>query len=334
MTTFYGGGEEYIVRLVNCLENEFDIALICCSKFLSEKLKNNNVRLQLVAGSVLVRYFTIFFKMLRLPCKKQQVVLLNGQGPAYFALFLPKLFKKLVYVHHTSLEYYNDKSKQRLVIYCLQKVDLLICVSWFLKKELDRYIHKRPVKVIYNWLPKEAIQSIPYPADEGTLHLLFMARLVEVKGILPLVEIVDKLEGVVLSVLGDGPLYDQIKTTYGNSTAIRILGWQNDKASFYKKVHLNVVNSFSEGYSYTPVEAGVCGIPSLISDLEVHREISDNGRFAFLFKAGSVEDLKDKLIYLKNNRKVLEEMSCKCKTYYTEKFVLSDYKEQYKRELS
>ncbi|GEO11627.1 glycosyltransferase family 4 protein [Segetibacter aerophilus] len=334
MTSFYGGGEEYIVRLVTCLQDDFDIKLICCSKLLGSKLREHRLQIQLVTGSTPATYLRIFYRILSLPQKGQQVLLLNGQGPVYFALFLPRAFKKLVYVHHTSIEYYNKPTKQKFVIHCLRKVGTVICVSNFLKNEVDKYIKNKLVKVIYNWLPADAVRPIDYPVKDPWLRIIFIARLVEVKGILPLIEVVIELANVELSILGDGPLYEQIKSNYGSYSNIKLLGWQNDKAAFFQRSHLNVVNSFSEGYSYTPVEAGVCGIPSLISDLEVHREISDNGKYAFLFKTGSKEDLKAKLIYLRDHRNELVKMSEECRIYFTNKFVYSDYKEQYKKELT
>lgn len=333
MTSFYGGGEEYIIRLTRCLEADFNIRLLCCSKLLNEKLEKKNFQLLFIKGSAFIRYLRMFFSILTLPDKSNQVLLLNGQAPVYFALFLPWSFKKIVYVHHTSIEYYNSKVKQKLVFFCLKWVDSIICVSDFLKKEIDQFIKNKQVKVIYNWLPEDAITSFQYRANDGALKLIFIARLVEVKGILPLIEVVTALDNVELTILGDGPLYDQIKTKYQHSSTIHLLGWKNDKISFLQNAHINVVNSFSEGYSYTPVEAGVCGVPSLISDLEVHREISENGKNAFLFKTGSVEDLRNKLIYLRDNRTVLEKMSEACKSYFINKFVYSDYKEEYKKEL-
>lgn len=333
MTPFYGGGEEYIVRLLNSLQHEFDFRLICCSKLLKEKLVTNKVKVRYVTGPSFITYLKIFFYILGIPDKKQHVLFLNGQGSVYLALLLPSLFKKLVYIHHTSVDYYNGLMKRRFVILCLKKVDSIICVSNFLKNEIDKYIQNKRVIVIYNWLPTDTIKSFNYPATVPTLKLLFMARLVEVKGVIPLIEVVSTLENVELFILGDGPLFDEVKARYGSSPSIHLLGWQNDKAAFLKDVHLNVVNSFSEGYSYTPVEAGVCGVPSLISDLEVHKEISGEGRYAFLFKTGSKEDLRDQLIYLNNNRQVLASMSEECKIYFTNKFVYSNYKEDYTREL-
>lgn len=333
MTTFYGGGEEYLVRLINCLQQELDIHLVCCSKLLQEKLKSAKVNVQYVQGSTVARYIKVWGIVMRVRSKPLRVLLLNGQGPIYLAPLVPKLFKKVVYVHHTAFEYYNSSTKNLLIKFCLQKVDRIISVSNFLKSELQRFTSKVPVTVIYNWLPETSVKQVSYNAFEGPLNLIYIARLVEVKGIIPLVEAVLKVENVELYILGDGPLYNTIFKNYSNQPSVKIMGWQNELFPFVQKAHLNVVNSFSEGYSYTPVEVGICGVPSLISDLDVHKEISDGGKYSFLFKTGSVENLVEKITYLNENRHVLAEMSERCKQHFINKFVQFDYKEQYLKEL-
>ena len=53
-----------------------------------------------------------------------------------------------------------------------------------------------------------------------------------------------------------------------------------------------------EGFGIVTMEAMAHGVPCLISDLDVHREITAAGTAAMLFRSGDVEDLRAKLSLL------------------------------------
>ena len=57
-----------------------------------------------------------------------------------------------------------------------------------------------------------------------------------------------------------------------------------------------------EGFGLVTSEAMADGLPCLISDLAVHREITNDGSAAMLFRSGDVEDLKGKLRELYRQR--------------------------------
>lgn len=333
MSSFYGGGEEFLKRLLSCLEDDFNIILICSSALLREKLKTAKVKVELVQGQTFIRYVRTFLTILNISRNSRNTVLLNGQGAGYFAALVNPLFNRSVWVQHTSVKYSNSGLKLKAVLFCLKQVSTVICVSHFLKSEIEQLIKKKNIKVIHNWLPAAAVKLINYNPTHGKLKVLFIGRLVEAKGIMPLIQIILEAGDMELIILGDGPLFTSIQANYSSSPAIRLMGWQQDITSFIEEAHINVVNSYSEGFSYTPIETGVCGLPSLISDIEVHKEISEDGKYAFLFKAGSVEDLKAKLLNLNNKRDELASMSAVCRDYFIKEFVASNYKEAYKKEL-
>src|SRR4051812_48165065 len=103
MSPFYGGGEEFAVRLANCLQDDFDIEVICRSNDLAEKVRKSGARIQLVQAGTFLAYINVLMKLLRLQDKHRKVLLLNGQGPAYLSLILPRVFKKVIGVQHTSI---------------------------------------------------------------------------------------------------------------------------------------------------------------------------------------------------------------------------------------
>jgi glycosyltransferase involved in cell wall biosynthesis len=334
MTPGYGGGEEFVVRLVNALEEHFEIDLIISSQLLKQRLEGNKNRIQLKKGPTFLRYIKTLLALLNLPNHINRTVLLNGQGPAYLTLFIQKRFKKIVLVQHTSLVFSNNKLKRNLVLLLLKIPDKIICVSNYLKDEVNKYLPQKDISVIYNWLPESSIQHFSHDFFSNPLKIIFISRLVADKGILELIEVVASLPNVELTIAGDGPLRRQIEERCREMSCIRILGWKSDLSPYLKEAHINVVNSYSEGFSYTPIEAGVVGIPSLLSDIAVHAEISEQGKHAILFKTGSSKDLSKKIIFVQENRDVLDCMSVSCKRYFTEKFVFSNYKEEYTKALS
>lgn len=85
---------------------------------------------------------------------------------------------------------------------------------------------------------------------------------------------------------------------------------------------LLVSPSIHEGWGLTPIEAIHCGVPILLSDIEVFREVYEDN--ILYHKKDDVEDMRDKISFLMENKQLRKEIVTKCKPlivdYTPEKF--------------
>lgn len=83
---------------------------------------------------------------------------------------------------------------------------------------------------------------------------------------------------------------------------------ENFKPFYYKSSDVFVLPSYSEGFGIVLLEASACGLPLVVSDLEVFRSIVEEGVNGLFSKTGEDEDIAKKLIYLLKNGDIREKM--------------------------
>jgi glycosyltransferase involved in cell wall biosynthesis len=87
----------------------------------------------------------------------------------------------------------------------------------------------------------------------------------------------------------------------GISQRVHFAGKRSDIGSVLSSLNLFVLSSLREGAPISVIEAMLAGVPTLLSDIAPLREISENGKYAVLFKASAYDDLAEKLIALFND---------------------------------
>jgi glycosyltransferase involved in cell wall biosynthesis len=110
--------------------------------------------------------------------------------------------------------------------------------------------------------------------------------------------------GVSLTVVGDGS-YRQELEQLAEGINVRFEGFQSRPAKYYAEADIFVMPSLGpEGFGIVTMEAMAYSLPCLISDLDVHREITADGTTAMLFRSGDAKDLRSKLQALISNASV------------------------------
>jgi len=156
-------------------------------------------------------------------------------------------------------------------------------------------------------LPKESAQP-PTLITDNRLNLLFVGRLAEKKGVVYLLEAMEKVkqEGIDahLDLLGDGPLMPQIKAKVQELNLqyqVNFQGFVNgeDKFRFIQQTDLFVLPSIvtddgdAEGLPVSLLEAMSAGAICCASDESGAPDIIDDGKTAIMFKAKSSEALAE-----------------------------------------
>lgn len=111
-------------------------------------------------------------------------------------------------------------------------------------------------------------------------------------------------------IYGIGDLEDNLKKII-KSDQIKLMGKTDLVKETYQRASISLNTSPYEGFSLSILEANACGVPVVSFDFgeSVYEEIIDNETG---FIVSSMEEFKDKVKYLMDNPKVLDEMSEKC----------------------
>ncbi len=147
----------------------------------------------------------------------------------------------------------------------------------------------------------------------GGEHAVFVGRLSAEKGIVTLLSAWDQLrEGdrsqesgagkadsatcliPGLTIIGDGPMAEQVRQAARRNPAIRWLGALSHQETLHQigKARFLVMPSiWYETFGRTIMEAFACGVPVLASRLGAMAELVSDGRTGFLFRPGDAEDL-------------------------------------------
>jgi glycosyltransferase involved in cell wall biosynthesis len=82
----------------------------------------------------------------------------------------------------------------------------------------------------------------------------------------------------------------------GVAERVHFLGERNDTAKILDAINVYVLSSLHEGLPIAVIEAMLAKKPIILSDIEPHIEISESGKYAYLFKAQDASDLAEKLL--------------------------------------
>jgi len=139
-------------------------------------------------------------------------------------------------------------------------------VAPFMLPSGDRFVVRSPV---------ETAREPPVPADRNA-EFLFIGRLTEEKGVRLLAQVANQA-GLPLTVVGDGPLLDELKRIGG---AVRCTGWLDSPAlaGVFKRARALVFPStWYETGGLVVLEALARGIPVIVSRTTAPVDFVDDG---------------------------------------------------------
>ena len=184
----------------------------------------------------------------------------------------------------------------------------------------DRYIAITETvadKLVAQGIPRHKIVVLPcgYEADEveaaadGAVakpgRLAVVCRLVPYKRVDLVIEAVALLvaggQDVTLRVVGQGAELDPLRalaSELGVADRVELVGHVARHADVLRMVaesEVFVSASEIEGFGIVVAEAMGLGVPAVVSDIDVFREVTENGRGAALFRTGDAADLAAKV---------------------------------------
>lgn len=177
--------------------------------------------------------------------------------------------------------------------------DALVANSEGLKAFAENFYDKNPIAVICNGVDTAAFYPREHDADSGQMHLLFVSRLIERKGLQYIIPKLTQIQAaadqpVHLTVVGDGPYRETLEglaKQYGVTEMITFAGQKGKEEllAYYQSGDIFLFPSKREGMPNAVLEAMACGLPILMTPCEGSKELIDgNGRIVEAEKMGDL----------------------------------------------
>lgn len=168
-----------------------------------------------------------------------------------------------------------------------------------------------PIKRIYNPVTGKAKKS-----NLKEKIVLSSGRFTYQKNFQELINIWEKIEFSTndwkLIICGSGEDYNEISSMIKEKKLKNVIlpGFCNNMEEYYKKASIYVMTSRYEGFPMVLLEAQQYSIPLIAYDCFTGpSEIINNGKNGYLIDFGDRDAFKERLLYLMNNKKILENMS-------------------------
>ena len=312
------GGIEMLCKDIaglSCHTNEF--AFLFSGGPLKEQMEQQGISTYTLYQRCKLQRFFLLYRLVKRQQYDVVVVHHEGRGIYCYYLFLTIMCKDvhfIKYLHssfeekyfyiHGRLGNWIDENILRLV---LARSERLVAVSKYAGKSYEPrfpFVAKKVI-VIYNGIGfKGCNRNLDFSSP--ALHLLYVGRLVEVKGIdLMLYAVKYLLEhelDVKLTIVGDGEQrakYEKMAVTLGVQDHITFTGFQMEKEKYYQDVQVFIYPSvWQEAFGISIIEAMSRGLICVASSVGGIPEIITDGENGFLFQPQEQDALGKVLLQL------------------------------------
>lgn len=295
------------------------------------------------------------FLTLRRTVKKLNPDILHTHCPRSMFLvpFLSKKYKKMETVH-------IYPGEQQRVMYGKVKGQIVIWLSNFFTKKMDEPIACSESVAKYYWQDQHfKMKAIPngcslhiwnediaqknelrkrFGLKDDVKYFIFIGRFSHEKHPEMIIKAFEQLNDSKLGVilLGNGDLYDELKKH--ESSNIILPGFKSNVYDYLIASDYYISASDVEGLPNTLLESMTVGLPSVLSDIDPHKEVlSKSSRpMGFTFDNSSMDSLRKAImgvlsLDVKSTAKTIHEVFEK---YYTAKHMSELYQEEYRKIMS
>ena len=338
----FGGAEIYMGRLAQLLKEDASFYALCDNDQVTAYLSGCGVHVFSYApvlkwkGSWKLEYSLVCALVLPYLRLRYRIdtIWIQGFREAILLPWARLLGYSAIVTMHVTLERSISQLLYPYLILCAQKV---ICVSQSVEQSIPAFVQRGKVAVVQNW-----VSSVPKCPRQGCgglpLRLLYVGRLVKYKGCALILEAMRELKSrgkshcVSLTIVGDGEHRSDLERQ-ADGLNVHFAGFLRDPASAYENADLFINPTLGpEGSPLVSLEAMSYGLPCILSDLAVNREISGDGEFALLFRGGDATDLCAKIETCINSSSLLTKygrLALKCvASRHSRKMVRARYIEE------
>jgi len=195
----------------------------------------------------------------------------------------------------------------------LKKCDKVISASKYTQRTLREFGIES--EQIYFYIDTEEIDSIPALPQNG--HIIQISRFALNKRFDISIRAIKGLDRKLVCVghKGSGK-YEALATSLGADVEFYCNVRRDVTIGLLKGAEVLVSPSVFEGWGITPIEALYCGVPVLLNDLEVFREVY--GDAVPYHKPDDVDDMREKLRYLLTDKELQGKIVESCQPLISE----------------
>ncbi len=175
---------------------------------------------------------------------------------------------------------------------------------------------KSIIKIIPNGIDIDIEKNIKYIQLTGSPKILFVGRLVKIKGIEQILQafgiFIKKYPLSRLYIIGEGPErenLEQLSKELGIFDYIKFEGFVNppEVYQYYKSCDLFILTSYQESFPITILEAMLFKIPIIATNINGGpKDLIKNGENGFLFEVGNYKQLSELMIYSFENEELIK----------------------------
>lgn len=163
-----------------------------------------------------------------------------------------------------------------------KKDQYIISVSREALKDYQKSIGiKGPSFILYNYVHQKYFDlDYDYDQDiESCFKLVAVGNLRRQKNYPTILKALGLLKDfpVSLDIYGSGDMHDELQAIISNENVnARLMGRSEDVSKVLLKYHAYIMGSLFEGFGIAPMEAMAAGMPVILSDLDVFRELAED----------------------------------------------------------
>ena len=310
-----GGAEKLLVSIINDLR-EFENHLLilrgpdilkpkihALSSFLNletSSFKNALTKVPIVKGYMKERKFDIIHSHLY-----ESNVIARLSAPRGVKLF------NSIHAVSSMASYNESRAALWLEKITYKKKHHLVHVSQTVRDDFNKHIGLKGASVVlYNFIEDLFFHNMPKKGfDLEKLKLVAVGNLRDQKNYPYLINTFKQLpKSVSLDIYGEGPLRQEIQMEIDkHELNISLKGLKNNLYEILPHYDLFVMSSHFEGQPVALLEAMACGLPALLSDIPVLREVGKN--MALYFDLQNPQALVQRVTEIIGNQYNLAEMS-------------------------
>ena len=295
---------------------------LCYGDGIIDNIKNNYLNI------VLVPFFLASFYLTALKYRKSINIIhshwIFPSGLIGAILSRKYNIKHIITVHSGGLFLLTRLPLGTFILkFIYQHSDQVVCVSQELKRKIVDFLENSDKIIV---LPTgidlnddhQNKDNIKNYSDKKSLKVLFIGRLIKIKGIEYLIKAVSQINNVTLYIAGDGKRQNRLKKLASQlNVKAEFLGFVSGdkKREVFEMIDIVVVPSIvlgggrSEGVPVVILESFKFGKPVIGSNIGGIPDVLEDGINGFLFEPCNILMLKNKLEYIQNNLKLRRAMS-------------------------
>lgn len=285
---------------------------------------------------------SLFYKRLMSFVKKENpdaLIIYNGSSKKHLTAICKKDIIKFMDMSIAKREYIHDILQKEIDETGLTEIKRMHMSYWdskMIRSDIEscnmvdyflvpsNFVQESLVK---NGIPMNKIIKVPYGVDiskftyiprkkeSDILKLIYVGNISYRKGSHRLLEVVSQLEGVELYLAGTFDEKSSLYCNYKGFAHIHFLGFvTRDRLNeLYNNCDIFVLPSLCEGMAMVGLEAMATGLPLVCTFNTGVNDVVENGVNGFVYHADNNAELREKIVWFKNNQEKIPEMAKKAR---------------------